>query len=101
MRMFSRVMRTLIKDVKLGESNELAYKDLILSINTSFSVGKIALGLVRNAKNADFLEGNCKIAKDRLVSKYAPHMALSFMNSKMSFIIVSWSQLRKIQTSGS
>ena len=31
--------------LKLGELNELAYEDLILSINTSFSVGKIVLGL--------------------------------------------------------
>ena len=32
--------------VKMGELNELADKDLILSINTSSSVGKVAFGLV-------------------------------------------------------
>ena len=45
------------KIVKLGELNELAYKDLILWINTSPPVGKIAFGLVRNAKSENFLEG--------------------------------------------
>ena len=39
--------------IKLGELNELAYEDLILSINTSSSVGKVAFGLVKNAKSED------------------------------------------------
>ena len=56
------------KIVKLGELNELAHKDLILLINTSSSLGKVAFGLVRNGKSADFPKGN-----DRLVSKYASH----------------------------
>ena len=42
------------KIVKLGELNELAYEDLILSINTSSSVGKVAFELVKNAKSEDF-----------------------------------------------
>ena len=37
--------------VKLGGLNELVYKDLILSINTDFSVGKIVFDLVQNAKS--------------------------------------------------
>ena len=38
------------KIIKLGELNELAYEDLILSINTSSSVGKVAFGPVKNTK---------------------------------------------------
>ena len=34
----------------LGQLNELACEDLILSINTSSSVGKDAFGLMKNAK---------------------------------------------------
>ena len=56
------------KTAKLGELNEFAYEDLILLINISSSVGKVALGLVKNAKSEDFLERNCKMAWDRLVS---------------------------------
>ena len=48
------------KILKLGEFNELAYEDLILSINTNFSVEKLTQGLVRNAKSL-FLEGSCKL----------------------------------------
>ena len=48
--------------IKLAELNELAHEDLILSINTSFSVGKAAFGLGKNAKSEDFLEGICNIA---------------------------------------
>ena len=51
-----------------GELNKLA-QDLILSMDTSSSEGKVAFGLVRNVKSVKFPEGNCKITWDRLVSK--------------------------------
>ena len=73
------------KIVKLGELNELVYEDLILSINTCSSVGKVAFGLVKNAKNEDFLEGDCKVAWDRLISKYALHTASSLLKLKNQF----------------
>ena len=73
------------KIVKLDELNELAYEDLILLINTSSSVGKVAFGLVKNAKSEGFLEGNCKLAWDRLVSKYALHTASSLLKLKSEF----------------
>ena len=57
------------KIVRLGKLNKLAYEDLILSINTSSSVGKVAFELEQNTKSEDFLEGNCKIVWNRLVSK--------------------------------
>ena len=50
------------KIIKLGELNKLAYEDLMLSIKTSSFVGKVAFGLVRNAKSAHFPNENCKIA---------------------------------------
>ena len=37
--------------IKFGDLNELAYEDLILFINTNYSVGKVAFGLVKNAKS--------------------------------------------------
>ena len=73
------------KIVKLGELNELAYKNLILSINTSSSVGKVAFGLVKNANSEDFPEGNCKVVWDRLVSKYALHTASPLLKLKSEF----------------
>ena len=75
----------MIKIVRIGELNLLAYGDLILSINTSFSVGKVALDLIKNMKSADFPEGNCKVTWDRLVSKYALHTASSLLKFKSKF----------------
>ena len=71
--------------MKLGELNKLTYEDLIPLIKTSSSVGKAAFGLVRNAKSANFSKRNCKITLDRLVSKYAPHRALSLLRLKNEF----------------
>ena len=73
------------KIIKLYELNKLTYEDLILSTITSFSVGKVAFGLVRNAKSSNFPKGNCKIGCNRLVSKYAPHMSLSLLKLKSDF----------------
>ena len=73
------------KIVKLGELNELMCEDLILLINTSSSVGKVAFGLEKNAKSEDFLERNCKVAWDRLESKYALNTALSLLKLKSEF----------------
>ena len=40
---------------------------------------------MRNAKSANFQEGNCQIMWDRLISKYAPHTALSLLKLKSKF----------------
>ena len=47
------------KVAKLDELNELAHKDLILSINTSSAVKKVAFGLARNRK-VQFLRETAK-----------------------------------------
>ena len=73
------------KIIKLGELNKLAYEDIILLTNTSSSGGKVAFGLVKNTKSEDFPKRNCKVAWDRLVSKYAPHTALSLQKLKSQF----------------
>ena len=73
------------KVIKLGELNKLAHEDLILSIITSSTMGKVAFGLVTNEKSMDFPKGNCKIAYDKLVSKYTPHIALSLLKLKSEF----------------
>ena len=46
------------KFIKLGELNELAYEDLILSINTNSSVRKVTFRLVRNPSSLEFPERN-------------------------------------------
>ena len=41
--------------------------------------------LVKNVKSEDFPEGNCKVAWERLVSKYALHIASSLLKLKNEF----------------
>ena len=41
---------------KLGELNKLAYENLVLSINTNSSIGKVTFGLVWDTKSLEFLE---------------------------------------------
>ena len=76
----------LTKEIgRLGELNELAYKDLILSINTCFSVRTVAFWLMRNAKSAYFLEGIYKVAWEKLLIKYGQHTASFLLKLKSKF----------------
>ena len=74
------------KIVKLGNQQELAYEDLILLIITSSTVGKVAFGLVQNAKSLEFPEVNCNLAWDRCV-KYVWHNSLYLLKSGFYNII--------------
>ena len=78
------------KIFKLGELNELAYEDFILTLNTNFSVDKVAFGLVRNAKRLAFPNRKYIISWNRQANKYAPqttsslfHLNLEYHSSKL------------------
>ena len=73
------------KKKKLGELNEEAFEDIILSINHTTRSGKVAFSLVKNCKTREYPEGNCKLAWDRLVAKYAPKTAPSLLKLKKKF----------------
>jgi hypothetical protein len=64
------------KQLKLRQLNELAFDDLILSMETGTSNGKVAFNLVRSAKNrSTFKHGDAALAYKRLKHKYAPETA--------------------------
>jgi hypothetical protein len=86
--------------VKLWQLNELAFEEILLSINGQTKQGKIAFNLVDNCTTADQLEGNCKIAWEKLVHKYAPKTAPSYIQLKKILQIASWRLLILIQTNG-
>ena len=71
--------------VKRGELNEQAYEDIILSINHTSGQGKVAFSLVKNCVSDEYPKGNCKLAWDRLVVKYAPKTAPSLLKLKKKF----------------
>ena len=70
----------------VGQINELAYEDIILSIDHKTKEGNVKFKLVRNCKREnEFPEGNCHLALDRLVAKYEPHAAPSYLDLMYTF----------------
>ena len=56
---------------KFDKLNESAFEDLILSIDASKDVGRVAFQIVKGSKNDDFKEGSARLAWWRLENKYA------------------------------
>ena len=52
--------------IKLWKLNELAYEDIILSINHTTNQGKTVFHLVDNSVTPEQPDGNCKIAWQKL-----------------------------------
>jgi hypothetical protein len=52
--------------------NDLAYTELILSIDNKTSSGKMAFNLVKGCKNKDYADGNTSMAWERLRNKFEP-----------------------------
>jgi hypothetical protein len=71
--------------IKIRELNEDAYSDLVLSIDTSTSAGKVAFSYVRGTKTAEYEDGNAEVAFARLCNKYAPKAAPSLAKTNRLF----------------
>jgi hypothetical protein len=54
------------------ELNEIAYTELILSIDVMASSGKVAFNIIRGCKIKDYPVGNDAIAWETLKNKYEP-----------------------------
>ena len=64
--------------IKLWKLNELAFEDIILSINHTTNQGKTAFHLGDNSITAEQPDGNCRIAWEKLTQKYLPKTASSY-----------------------
>ena len=100
MGMLLRVMPTLIKKIEAKWGDELASEDLILSIDTNYSVRKVAFELVRSTKCLELSKGNCKVACSRLVNNYATHIASSLLKLKSKFHNSKLESIKKDLKSG-
>jgi hypothetical protein len=67
------------------ELNEIAYTELILSIDVKGSSGKVAFKIIRGCKTKDYLDGNGAIAWERLKNKYEPVSAPSMVKLEKQF----------------
>ena len=68
-----------------ADMNELAYTELILSIDDKTSNGKVAFNLVKGCKNKDFVDGNANLAWERLRNKFEPQSAPSLVKMEKQF----------------
>jgi hypothetical protein len=75
------------KEVKMNirELNEFAYSDLILSMDTDKSGGKVAFNIVKRSKTREYPDGNAAIAWQGLKRKYAPNTAPSLSKLHKQF----------------
>jgi len=71
--------------LKLRKLNELAYEELILSINADEGAGRVIFQLVKGCKTADLKDGDASLAWKKLVSKFAPKTAPNKLELKMEF----------------
>ncbi len=74
-----------MKLIEIQELNESGYTDLILSMDTETSSGKVAFNIVRNSKSKDYEDGNIEVAFKNLRRKYAPQNAPSLAKLHKSF----------------
>ena len=67
--------RKLLKNADL---DELAFTELILSIDVSSSSGKIAFGILKSCKTKDYEDENASMAWEKLKKKFDPVSAPTF-----------------------
>ena len=60
---------------ELREANEIAYEDLILSIDGTTDTGRVVFQFVRGAKTTEFANGDAREAWDRLIKKFEARTA--------------------------
>ena len=73
------------KMAKIIELNEIAYTELILSIDVKNSDGKIAFNIVKGCKNKDYPDGNATSAWEKFKNKYEPVSAPSMVKLDKQF----------------
>jgi hypothetical protein len=73
------------KLLRIGELNEIAFTELILSIDVSKSNGKIAFGIVKSCKSNEFEDGNAALAWEKLKEKYDPMFAPLLVKTERMF----------------
>ena len=58
--------------MKNSDLNELAFTELLLSIDVSSSSGKISFGIFESCKTKDYEDGNASMTWEKLKKKFDP-----------------------------
>ena len=62
---------------RLDNANELAFEDLVLSVDGTTEAGRVAFGIIRSSKTTELPEGDARLAWEKLERKYVSKTALS------------------------
>jgi hypothetical protein len=62
--------------LRIIDLNEMAFTELVLSIDVSSSSGKIAFGIVKSCKTKDYEDDDAGLAWEKLKNKYDPAPSL-------------------------
>jgi gag-polypeptide of LTR copia-type len=73
------------KKMRIADLNELAYTELILSIDDKSSSGKVAFNLVKDCKSKDYVDGNALLTWELLKNKFEPISAPSLVKLEKQF----------------
>ena len=65
--------------------NEIAYSELILSVDIKTSSGKVAFNFIKGCKSKDYPDGNAALVWERLKNKYEPISAPSLVKLEKQF----------------
>jgi hypothetical protein len=71
--------------LRIIDSNEMAFTELVLSIDVSSSSDKIAFGIVKNCKTKDYEDGHAGLAWEKSKKKYDPVPAPSLVKTERLF----------------
>jgi hypothetical protein len=73
------------KLLRIVDLNEIAFTELILSIDVSNSNRKIAFGIAKRCRSKDFKDGNAALAWEKWKKKYDPISAPSLAKTERMF----------------
>jgi hypothetical protein len=68
--------------LRIIDLNEMAFTELVLSIDVSSSSGKIAFGIVKSCKTNDYEDGHAGLAWEKLRSKYDQYLLRHWLKLK-------------------
>ena len=73
------------EQMRKRDANELAFEELILSIEGKSKAGRVAFALVKGCKTNDYEDGDAGLAWKRLTQKYASKNTVSLLKLKREF----------------
>jgi len=74
-----------IEKSKIHDNNKLAFKELVLSIDTSTGDGQVTFQSICCCCNDDYKNGNAVDTWKRLTDKYSPNLAPMKLELKSEF----------------